>query len=781
MKRILSLAVISLIIGMIQAAPVDPSAAADIARSFATSRVSKGRMAPMRTDVQLIHTEYGPSSSTQAVYYIFNTSDSYYIVSGDDRAREVLAHGDAPLDMNKIPDNMRFWLTSYREQLDFLLSHPDIVVQKPRRAPARAIYSVEPLLASRWDQGYPYNLECPEVNGARCVTGCGATSLAMIFHYWKFPTEETPTVPAYTTYTHKLSLGALEPTTFDWDNMLNIYNRFTGEQATAVAHLMRYIGQCERMDYSPGGSATTAQDVLRTIKFFGYDDNASIKNKTNWWGSQVYTDEQWGNLIQEELDNGRPVLMCAQAQDPDGLSGHAFDIDGYDATDDTYHINWGWGGYGDANYALNAFGYNGSVFNISQQIITGIEPKITEPTIRAGASAINIEAYEDSVFSQHITVRGILLSDDITLVLNDNNGVYSIDRDRITGDNINRTNRINLTFSPKVVGNYNATLTISSNGAEDVVINLNGVCLLETHDPYSLEAFGTEDNHYTIQWKDNPPGRNVSGYELNYAPIPFYELRMSENFDNNPNEGTSTTDYSSKLDEITELPGWTGSKVYRSGSDLILGTSKSKGWLETPALDMFNNQGKVTVKVTVKSSGTTPSALFNVSSGSSDTTFTITNNDSTYVVLLSCPASGEAKIRFNSFTGKRVTICDVAIYAGDDYSPVDESLITSINGITEKSYQFDNLSPGFYALRVQTHYNNGDVSQWTPWLPLIVEWNRFDTNRDGEINIADINQVMDVIFMEHIYPSFLNANDVNRDGEINLSDINMIIDKILSD
>ncbi len=64
---------------------------------------------------------------------------------------------------------------------------------------------------------------------------------------------------------------------------------------------------------------------------------------------------------------------------------------------------------------------------------------------------------------------------------------------------------------------------------------------------------------------------------------------------------------------------------------------------------------------------------------------------------------------------------------------------------------------------------------------MIVEWNRFDTNRDGEINIADINQVMDVIFMEHIYPSFLNANDVNRDGEINLSDINMIIDKILSD
>jgi hypothetical protein len=52
---------------------------------------------------------------------------------------------------------------------------------------------------------------------------------------------------------------------------------------------------------------------------------------------------------------------------------------------------------------------------------------------------------------------------------------------------------------------------------------------------------------------------------------------------------------------------------------------------------------------------------------------------------------------------------------------------------------------------------------------------RGDVNSDGEVNIADINAVIDLI---------LTSNDdikgdVNGDGEINITDINAVIDAIL--
>ena len=50
-----------------------------------------------------------------------------------------------------------------------------------------------------------------------------------------------------------------------------------------------------------------------------------------------------------------------------------------------------------------------------------------------------------------------------------------------------------------------------------------------------------------------------------------------------------------------------------------------------------------------------------------------------------------------------------------------------------------------------------------------------DVNNDGEVNIADVNAVIDVIL-----GSGNNASaDVNKDGEINIADINAIIDLIL--
>lgn len=779
MKKIVMLAAASLLATIqLFAAPVDAVTAQATAKRYLQASARRGHAAPAAIDVKLVLTEKNQVNTNQAAYYIFNTSDSYVIVSGDDRAREVLAHGDRPLDINNIPCNMQLWLEGYRKQIEFLQAHPDYVVDNgtPNRTPITG-ESVDPLLSAMWDQGEPYNRECPMSGTSLAVTGCGATSLAMIFHYWKFPTEPTPSVPGYTTQSESITLETLPPTTFDWDNMLDRYRGgYNDTQASAVAHLMRYIGQSERMDYSSSSSGTGSYDIWQTIRRFGYDPDAMLLSKDSWWGDENYDDEEWGMLIQEELLSHRPVLMCAYTPT---WSGHAFNIDGYDASDDTYHINWGWSGTGNANYALNAFRGGGEVFNINQQIFIGIEPPATVPTIKARASRLRTTAYVDSVATADFTVKGTLLTSDVTLTLNDENGVFAINTDHISQQSLKNGMRVTVTYQSSAVGTHHATITLSSEGAEDKVVTLIGQCILETHEPVMLAASDIDASSFIINWEDITPSHNVVSYNLEVARVPFYELRLNETFDATEYSGTSTTDCSSQLDEFTTNPGWTGSKVYRSNSDVLLGTSKSKGWLQTPALDMYGNDGHVTVKVRAKSSGSDTSSPLKISCGDADTLIYVNNEDGEYCVMLPCPANNTPMVKLSTAVGKRVVISSFQAYAGDDYTPIDLSKATYIEGITGNAYQISDLQPGCYAMRVQTLYTDGALSPWSNRMRAMIAWKRGDVNHDNEITVADINMVINNIINGANSPSVLAVSDVNGDGEITVSDVNMIIDRIL--
>ena len=89
-----------------------------------------------------------------------------------------------------------------------------------------------------------------------------------------------------------------------------------------------------------------------------------------------------------------------------------------------------------------------------------------------------------------------------------------------------------------------------------------------------------------------------------------------------------------------------------------------------------------------------------------------------------------------------------------------------------------------YYARCKTSYLDFDGnSHTTAYGPVIsfvfcasVELQVGDVNGDGEINIADINAVIDMILSEKVVPS----GDVNGDGEINIADVNTLIDLILT-
>ncbi len=202
MRKLLSLMTVMAVALQLMAAPVDVSTAKTKAEQYLAQKVYAGKyMAPAATQAKLIKTEMGEKAQTP-VYYIFNTASTFVIVSGDDRAEEILAVGDKPLLLERIPKNMQVWLDGYKEQLDWLLTHPDAKVEKTTTFKSSALEKsvTGPLMTALWDQAAPYNNLCKFTYSGTtytCVTGCPATSASMVLYFWKYPTEQVGPLPAY--------------------------------------------------------------------------------------------------------------------------------------------------------------------------------------------------------------------------------------------------------------------------------------------------------------------------------------------------------------------------------------------------------------------------------------------------------------------------------------------------------------------------------------------------------------------------------------------------------
>ena len=775
MKRILLISTLLLAFLEFSAAPVDVTAARDVALNYAHNLSNGGRhLAPAQAaEVQLIHCERNSVDANQAVYYIFNTPDSYIIVAGDDRAEAVLAYGDRPLDINDIPDGMRYWLGCYKQEIEYLQAHPTLVVEQsaPRRAAPRGAVSVEPLLTTLWAQSAPYNNQCPTSNGQRCVTGCGATSLSMILHYWRYPDGPTPSLESYRTESLKLTVNGLEPMTFDWENMLDIYRRnYSSEQANAVAWLIRYVGQAEHMDYTPSSSGVQDYDIMRAVTTFGFDSDAQMVYREN------YSDEQWAAMIQEELEQGRPLEYCGYG----GMSGHAFNVDGYDAEKDKYHINWGWGGSANGYCALNAFGSGVNSYNRGQLMIIGMQPPVTEPTIQTTPHRASIATLTGKSGDATITVKGRHLTGDVTLTLHDESGTFALSKTVIPLNELAHTNSIHIFYSPTEPGENTATVTLSSPGAMDQTITVTASAELETYPPEMVETSNVQPTSFQVNWNDNTPTNNVSCYNLEMARVPYSELSIHESF-MSLSGNSSSSDCSSHLDDYTANAGWSGHNVNLGDGYLRLGNN-TQGWLETPALDMRDSQGLLTVKVKARCSGSDTNALLKFTCGDNDTTLLVGAEDEEYCVLLPCPIDNDVKVRLtNSVPKLRVILTDVAVFSGDDLTIADEATTVCHKGIDGRTFIVDKVTPGTYSLRVQAVYTDGNISSWSNNVRVLIEGYSGDVNRDGTINIADINTVINVVLDNTASRRTINACDINGDGSVNIADISLLISKILQD
>lgn len=336
------------------------------------------------------------TTNGKPLYYVFNVGESrgFIIVSADDRAKAILGYSDSgSFDITNIPENLRYWLDSYAQELKQLVLIPDensVTTNKveltteliPNKSKG-AINAVPPLLGNiKWDQGAPYNNFCPVINtpntGDRAAVGCVATAMAQIMKYYNWPVTGTGS-NSYTTSTLGLNLSAnFGATTYDWANLTDTYNASsTQAQKDAVATLMFHCGVATNMDYntSSGTSLSIAGIALKT--YFGYDPNIQQYYR------DYYTRTEWINMLKSELDAARPILYAGVS----ASAGHMFVCDGYDENG-LFHFNWGWSGMGNGYFEITALnpddvgigGGNGEGYNSYQSIITNIRKPMPSST-----------------------------------------------------------------------------------------------------------------------------------------------------------------------------------------------------------------------------------------------------------------------------------------------------------------------------------------------------------------------------------------------------------------
>ena len=357
-------------------------------------------------DLQCVQT-YRMEDGTPA-FYVFNTLSGYVIVSADDCAFPILGYSEkAPFAKENIPVQMASYLQGFVEQIQYGVTNRlvadeatahqwELVQSYGRIKDQRNVTVVQPLVTAQWGQGQFYNSFCPEdassTNG-HALVGCVAVAMGQIMHYWGYPINGTGS-HSYL----PISSSTFEPsgypqqtadfgaTTYQWANMPNELNGSSSTaQVNAVATLLWHCGVSVEMMYGVSGSGAYSGSVPMALQgYFNYSSDMQGINRYD------YSSAQWLSLVKASLDMNRPVYYSGS--DTQGLGGHAFVCDGYDAND-LLHFNWGWYGNHDDYFADGALNVSQYQFNESNFAIVNIHPECTIGTsFQINASSSNAAA-----------------------------------------------------------------------------------------------------------------------------------------------------------------------------------------------------------------------------------------------------------------------------------------------------------------------------------------------------------------------------------------------------
>lgn len=381
MKK-LNLIVLILAFGLnLMANPVDLETAQQLGQKYmATNHRST-------LNLTLAYTE--KTDSGVDACYVFNCQPKgFVIVAADDRMQPILAYStESSFNIVAAEEGPRVFLDAYRCDLQTAMAEnleqsAEIQAQwlnleQTGRLTNRGNRTIGPLCTSTWHQTQLYNDQCPEdpegYNG-HVKSGCVANAMAQIMRYWEWPKTGVGQHSYYCYGYGSTSYGTLSANfgeaEYHYEFMPDFLD-YTSPQyeVDAVALLQYHAGVSVDMSYGPNASgAYTDDSVDAFIQYFRYASNTSRIDR------DYYSDPQWLDILMSEVDNGHPMLYSAYSYTKDATrGGHAFVCDGYDENQ-FFHFNWGWQGFDNGFYSINAMNLTHHAYNYSHYTTINLEP-----------------------------------------------------------------------------------------------------------------------------------------------------------------------------------------------------------------------------------------------------------------------------------------------------------------------------------------------------------------------------------------------------------------------
>lgn len=301
------------------------------------------------------------TASPSDAYYVFNNdAGGFVIIAGDDAVTPVLGYtSTGSFDAENLPDGLKDLLKSYERQIAALGDN-----YVANQTATRAGFTGENLLnTAKWNQNAPFNKYTPN----NYVTGCVATAGAIVMKHHGYPAKGTGS-HSYTWNGKTISADFEQ--NYDWASMPAVYDGTNDAAFDGVARLMADLGVAVEMQYNKDGSGAYIGNLVTALqKYYGYSKLSHLM------AIEDVGAEAWNSRLREEIDANRPVLYAAS--DP-ARGGHAFVIDGY--KDESFSVNWGWGGYCDGFYQIGALNPEsvgkptGDKYNVGQSAVFGMQP-----------------------------------------------------------------------------------------------------------------------------------------------------------------------------------------------------------------------------------------------------------------------------------------------------------------------------------------------------------------------------------------------------------------------
>lgn len=323
------------------------------------------------------------TASPSDAYYVFNNdAGGFVIIAGDDAVAPVLGYtSTGSFDAENLPDGLKDLLKSYERQIAALGDN-----YVANQTATRAAFTGEKLLkTAEWNQNAPFNKYTPN----NYVTGCVATAGAIVMKHHGYPAKGTGS-HSYTW--NGKTLSANFEHTYDWASMPAKYDGTNDAAFDGVARLMADLGVAVEMQYNKDGSGASMEDLLTALKkYFGYSKYARLLAIADL-GAEV-----WNDRLRAEIDANRPILYSAVDSNK---GGHSFVIDGY--KDESFSVNWGWGGYCDGFYRIGALNPEtggkplGDQYNLSQSAVFSLQPSDGEEVI-SNLGFIKVDGYLETM------------------------------------------------------------------------------------------------------------------------------------------------------------------------------------------------------------------------------------------------------------------------------------------------------------------------------------------------------------------------------------------------